>query len=113
MTAVVEWAGVVLGSGAVGSIVTNVFNRRKVKADAGKIDAEAAQTIATTAVTLVAPLQAQVTDLLDRVETLEAENTTTKSKLQLAIDHIRELRYWIRTHLPDKTPPASPSGLGV
>lgn len=86
---------------------------KRTEAEDTKIDAEAAQIIANTAVLLVAPLQTQITELTTRVGSLESENTATKSKLQLAIDHIRALRAWIGTHIPDKMPPQPPPGLGL
>lgn len=113
MTGFFEWASVILGSGAVGSVVTSVVNRKKHKADA-------ASTIAQTAVTLLAPLQSQVRDLLKRVEKLEDENAATKEKLghaetrlEMALGHIKQLRRWIAEHLPDKTPPPPPIQLEV
>lgn len=120
MTTAIEWVGIIAGSGVVGSVVTKAFDRqvtkataRKTEAEETKIDADAASVLAQTAVTLVAPLQTQIDGLTIRVRTLEAENTATKSKLQLAIDHIRELRHWIGTHIPDKSPPQPPADLGV
>lgn len=115
-----EWAGVAAGSGTLGVLITKAFDWQVNRATAGKteaeetkIDAEAAQVIAETAVILVAPLKAQIDSLTARVGTLEAENTVTKTRLQLAIGHITELRRWIATHIPDKTPPQPPEGLGL
>ena len=106
-----EWAGVILGSGAVGSVVTRIVNRSQIQAEEEKLDAEAAHALTQAAVALVAPLQLQITDLLGRVEILENENRETKTLLQKAVDHIRELRRWVHTHMPDRTPPPAPAGL--
>lgn len=84
---------------------------KRAESDAGKVDADAAQVIATTAVTLIAPLQAEIADLRLRMDVLEEENKATKTRLQLAIDYIRELLVFIRNHNPDKTPPTPPRGL--
>jgi len=122
MSTALEWVDTLSGpTGIVMGIVgTKLFERtrsrqeiRVSKASETKIDAEAAKIIAETAMTLVAPLQAQVSDLLVRVGHLEVENTVTKSKLQLAIDHIRELLIFIKNHVPDKTPPTAPDDLGL
>jgi len=111
VSAVAEWVGVVVGSTTAGSLVTAFFNRRKLKAEGNRLDAEAAHVIAQTAVTLVAPLQAQVTELLGRVEALEDENEATRTTLGKAFSYIRELLRWVREHLPDLTPPMPPPGL--
>ena len=108
-----EWAGVIAGSGAVGSVITKLFDWKRAEAEEEKLDADAAQAITQAAIGLIAPLQAQVTDLLERVTILETENHMTKTKLQKAIDHIRELRRWVHTHLPDRTPPAAPVDLMI
>ncbi|EFV12935.2 hypothetical protein [Segniliparus rugosus] len=83
------------------------------EAQESKIDAEAAQVIAVTAVTLVDPLRSQVADLGKRVEVLEQENAATKSTLHQALDYIRSLLSWVHKHLPDKTPPQPPATLGI
>ena len=101
-----ELVGIVVGSSAAGSIVTKVFERRRDRSQGTLLDAEAAQVIANTAVTLVAPLEARVT-------ALEAENLRTKSKLQVAIDHILDVHKWIGEHIPGRQPPQPPSELGL
>lgn len=122
MSSMLDWAIAAGGPAGVllGVVGTKVFDWRvtkkvahKVGSEAKKFDADAAQVIATTAVTLITPLQEQITKLVVRVETLEIENTQTKTRLQLAIDHIRALRTWIRDHIPDRTPPDAPSELGI
>lgn len=112
--------GIVAGSGAIGSVATKVLDRSVTRATANrteaeetKLDADAAQVIAQTAVSLVAPLQTQVDSLRERVMVLEAENNSTKSRLQVAIDHIYELHAWINTHLPQRRPPQPPQALGI
>ena len=104
----------------VGIAGTKVFQRAKERrelrlseAHEAKIDAEAAQIIANTAVALVQPLQEQISKLDGRVKTLERENLATKSTLRLAIDYIRALRSWIFQHVPDKTPPVPPDALCI
>lgn len=115
-----EVAGLVAGSGGFGALVTKLLSRRvdqttanKNEAEEESLKADATESLANAAVLLVAPLQDQITKLTGRVSTLEAENAATKSKLQLAIDHIRELRFWISRQTPDKTPPQPPSALGI
>jgi hypothetical protein len=108
MSALIEWVAAVGGPvGVVAGVTGARFLSRK------KTDAEAAEVVTRAAVALLAPLQEQVTKLATRVEALEVENTATKSKLQLAILHIRELRSWIDQHIPGKTPPQTPAGLGL
>lgn len=123
MSQVLDWAGV--ASGPVGILVGAIgkgwFDKRAAKTTAEtknpseetKLDAEAAQIIANTAVALVAPLKTEITDLTKRVETLETENQEKTTKLQLAVDHIRALYNWIYSHIPDKTPPQPPPTLGI
>ena len=122
MSTTLEWVDTLSGPGGilVGILGTTLFARSKSrqelrvsKASETKIDAEAAKILADTAMTLVAPLQAQVTDLILRVSTLEAENAVTRDKLQIAIDHIRELLIFIKNHVPHMTPPTAPNGLGL
>lgn len=115
-----EWAGMIAGSTVAGGALTKLFDwqvtratARKTNAEETKIDADAAKVIADTAVTLVAPLQAQVLSLSDRLDTVENEHRATKTRLQVAIGHITELRLWIGEHLPDKHPPEPPEGLGI
>lgn len=85
----------------------------KMGYESDKMDAEAAQIISQTAVALVAPLQAQITQLAARVDHLEKENVMTLSKLQIAINHIRDLRSWISEHMPTKQPPSIPPSLDI
>lgn len=122
MSALLDWAVALSGpvGVAIGVAGKSWFDRsvtvatvKRTEAEDTKIDAEAAQIIANTAVMLVAPLQGQITELTGRVGTLEMENTATKTRLQSAIDHIRQLRLFINKHIPDKTPPQPPSGLGL
>jgi len=117
VSSILEWIGVAAGSGGLGALLTKVADawakKRQTEAEAGRIDAEAAQLIAHTAVTLVAPLQAQVEALSARVDHLETQNAETTTKLQIAIDYIRGLRSWIFTHIPDKTPPPTPLALEI
>lgn len=115
ITAIFGPMGVIMG--AVG---VRYMDRHKTRVDtvkAGyeidKLDAEAAAVIASTAVTLVKPLQQQITELVIRVDTLERENIMTVSKLQVAINHIRDLRAWIGRTVPSKDPPPTPSLLEI
>lgn len=120
MSQVLETVGMILGGGFAGSAGTAVFHRRRNRAEVSKIDADAAQVIAETAVTLVAPLQAQITALNERVGTLETENESTKAELAahktlfgIALGHIRELHRWIDQHVPGRDRPQPPSELGL
>ena len=110
MGSLLEWTGVAAGSGVLGSLITKGFDWRlrktEVAAESPKIDAEAAQIIASTAVTLVAPLQSQIEALTGRVGHLEAQYAT-------AVGYIRSLRSWIFTHIPDETPPPPPLTLEI
>ena len=122
-----EMVGLLLGGGVFGTLLNRLFDWRvnkkaakKLEADTEKtaretkkIDIDAAQVIAATAVELVAPLKAELADLRGRVGLLEDENAKTMSKLQMAINHIRELLIFIRNHIPDKTPPTAPADLGI
>lgn len=120
----IEVIAVVTGSGVGGVLLTKasdwVISRatskkvaQRLEAEAGKFDAEAVQAITSAAVALVAPLQAEVTKLTERVVALEDENKKTKTLLQLAIEYIRALRLWIDTQIPDKSPPQPPADLGL
>lgn len=115
MSAVLEWVAALSGpSGVViGAWGKGWLDRRKSVSEGTKIDAEAAQIIANTALSLIAPVEKKVKDLTTRVDELEEENRKTKSKFQVAIDHIRSLYLWIDRHLPDKTPPSLPTALEV
>lgn len=108
MSALLDWANTLQGPvGIVIGVAGSKFFSRK------KDSAEATQIIANTAVFLIEPLRKEIAELTTRVGTLETENTQTKSKLQKAIDHIRELRSWISAQIPDKTPPQAPAELGL
>ena len=115
-------------SGAVlGIYLKSVFDRRLTKANAEeaesiaelneaqeeKLGADAAAVIANTAMALVAPLQAQVTNLAERVATLETENALTTRRLAIAVAYIQELIQWIQTHYPDAEIPNTPTELGI
>lgn len=122
MSQVLQWVtalagpvGVLLGVAGKGWFdrTFTVASTNKIVAEDTKIDSEAAQIIANTAVSLVAPLKTQIEELTSRVEALETENTETKTRLQLAISYIRSLRSWIQVHIPDRTPPAPPTGLDI
>lgn len=101
------------GGGVMGVIVTRVFDwgTGTTKRQNAKIDADAAEVIAKTAVSLVAPLNSQVEDLAKRVGVLEQENEKARTKLQIAVVHIRTLYNWIYTHIHDKQPPEVPEEL--
>lgn len=115
MSAVLEWVAALSGpSGvALGAWGKSWLDKRKSPAEETRIDAEAAQIIANTAVSLIAPVERKMKELAERVELVEEENRQTKSKFQVAIDHIRSLYVWIDRHLPNKTPPSLPTALEV
>ncbi|WP_078323587.1 hypothetical protein [Mycobacteroides salmoniphilum] len=122
MSAVLEWVAALSGpSGVViGAVGKGWMDKRKSPAEKTKIDVEAgfigveaAQIIAATAVSLIAPVEGEMNKLVKRVEVLERENLEAKSKFQVAIDHIRSLYLWIDRHLPNKTPPSLPTALEV
>lgn len=106
MSQILEWVGVVTGSGLAGSALTGLFARRKNKADTAKVFVDAAAV-------LVDPLRHEISDLRDRVGALEEENTTVRSKLRRALGHIKDLYAWIYVHAPSKTPPALPREFDV
>lgn len=119
-----ELIGLVTGSGVGGLVIAKVFDwfteratdkklAKKTEAEAGKFDADAVQAITNAAVTLVTPLQAEITKLTLRVDALEHENLTTKTLLQTSIEYIRALRGWIADHLPGMDPPQPPVDLGL
>jgi len=113
--------------GVLGIWIKSAYDRRLNKANAEesqsivdlneaqeeKLGADAAAVIANTALQLVAPLQAQVTGLAERVATLETENALTNRRLSLAMEYIQELLGWIKIHVPDRTPPGAPHELKV
>lgn len=112
-----EWADTLSGSaGALAGIAaTKLFDRhldrqkrKNAEKEGVKIDADAAQVIANTAVALVAPLKAEIAELRVRVEIVEAENALKTTKIEAAARYIRELLDWIRIHIPDRQPPAPP-----
>lgn len=120
MTQTLEVVGMIAGSGVAGALITKLFERKqarasveKTAAEEGLIDAEAAHIIAGTAVSLVAPLQAEIDKLTVRVGTLETENISTKSLLGVAIDHIHDLHLFIDIHLPGQVRPPLPPTLGL
>lgn len=120
MSAALELVAAVVGSNVLTAGLTNWATRRKLAASisvdessANKMDIEAAQLLVNTAVTLVAPLQSQITDLSTRVGTLEAENVAAKAHFQLAIAYIRDLWAWIDRHMPGRKPPAPPDALNL
>lgn len=101
MSTLLDW---VAALGAPGGIVAGVvgkswFDRGRNTSEVTKIDADAAKIIADTAVLLVAPLRDELKNVTERV--------------QVAIDHIIELRAFIATHLPEKAPPPLPLELGL
>lgn len=105
---------------ALGVIGTKLFDRRKDNAtvdktasEQSKLDAEAIKIIVDAAVALVAPTKKEMEELRRRVEALEIENASTKSKLSSASEYIRRLHSWIREHLPLKTPPSPPLELDI
>lgn len=115
-------AAIAVGGPVLGVSVSKFFDWRvdkktekqvakRAASETTNLDASSAKIIAETAVTLVAPLQDQITKLTTRVDLLETENAATKNKLQLAIDYIRELLVFIRNHNPEMTPPTAPRGL--
>lgn len=110
MSSLLEWAAVAAGSGGLGALITKGFDWRlrtkEVEASTPRLDAEAARIIADTAVSLVAPLQHQLTELQTRVSQLEDQHA-------LALGHIRVLYSWIYSHFPDSTPPAPPKELEI
>lgn len=97
----------------LGVLLGHFLNRSRVHSEETKFDAEAAATITKTALLLVEPLEAKVSDLVGRVAVLEKENAQTAARLKSAIDHIRALRAWIRQHVPYPDPPTPPPGLGL
>ena len=113
MSPVLETVGIVIGSGAAGAAVTEMFNRRKNKSETVKFNAEATQILTSTAVDLIAPLKAEIGILTGRVATLEEKERATKSLLDKAIDHIRELHRWIDRHVPGRDRPQPPPELDV
>ena len=86
-----------IGAIGLGSLLTalvgGLFLMRKTRAESGKLDADAAQTIAAAAASLVAPLSAQVGALEQRIVAVEREHATTRARFASAIRHIRD---WIR-----------------
>ena len=101
-------AGLVIGAFGKGW-----FDRQVNKASARRTDAETDEIVARAAAALVDPLTKRVNQLSERVEKLETENATTKSRLRDAVDYIRTLLLWISVHIQDKTPPPPPGGLEI
>ncbi len=119
-----ELIGVVTGSGVGGVALAKVFDwftdratskkmAKRTEAESGKFDAEAVQAITAAAISLVAPLQAEISELRGRVETLESENQSHQTLLQSAIEYIRILLTWINDRITDQSPPQPPTTLGI
>lgn len=83
----------------------------KTHAESGKFDADAAQIIAQTAVSLVAPLQSEITKLTGRVEKLETENLASQGENRRLKHYIKDLLRWIAEHVPHAAPPPAPSDM--
>ncbi|AVJ51384.1 minor tail protein [Mycobacterium phage Scowl] len=113
MTEVLDWLAVASGPAgiAIGIYGEKWRSRRREPAEIEKTEAEASQIFVETAVALIAPLKAEIADLTVRVNQLEEENYTTKTRLQLSIDYIRVLQSWISKHIPGRKPPAPPAEL--
>lgn len=72
------------GSSSLVLVLRYRADRRKVLADAGKTDAEAAAVLSGAAITLLEPLQAEVSRLTTRVHELEARVATLTADLDAA-----------------------------
>lgn len=77
------------GLGAMGYLLRFRSERRKLGADTGKIEADAVSVLTGTAVSLIAPLQAEIKRLTEQVTALEARIAEAKKELR---DTTRDLR---------------------
>lgn len=94
-----DWAQLLVGTGLGGilaSVVNAVINRRRLGADADKVDAEAADVVTKTALTLVEPLRKRIGELEQEVETLRTKVRETTHELDLCRDASRLKDYRIR-----------------
>ncbi|MCA1009008.1 hypothetical protein LCL87_25130 [Rhodococcus hoagii] len=101
----------VITGGGFTAAVNAVVGRRRSKAEAGKIDADAAKIIAEAAAALVTPMSTRMGSLEQRVEVLEAENAHKTTLLDSAIRFIRDLLDWIGHRVPGEAPPDIPADL--
>lgn len=83
----------------------------RTHSESGKFDAEAAQVIAATTITLLAPLQAEVTELRKEVDSLKNDALSTQGENRRLKHYIKDLLRWITEHVPDGCPPPAPSDL--
>lgn len=91
----------VMTGGGFAAAINAVVNRRRTRAESGKIDAEAAQIIANAAAALVGPLNERLGQHEQRIQQLEIRDAEK-------LGYIRTLLRWIAEHVPGLTPPEPP-----
>lgn len=91
------------GLAGVGSMVTALFNRKKIYAEAGKSGADSAQVLSAASVALLEPMQIQMARLSanliesqNRVDSLDTKLTATNTKLRKTNEELDSARYQIR-----------------
>lgn len=86
------------GLGAVGYMLRFRAERRKLGADTGKIEADAVSVLTGTAVSLIAPLQAEIKRLYDHVSDLERQVEEAKTELRSTKKELRTAQAIIAHH---------------
>lgn len=81
----VELAISVLSGGAVTGLLTHLFNRKVVKANVKKIEADAAAAAVAAAKSVVEILERQVTDMDDCIEDLKKQNAEQQKLLDQCV----------------------------
>ncbi|MBM4517682.1 hypothetical protein GS432_21555 [Rhodococcus hoagii] len=109
MGTMIQLALAAIAGGALNAIINALVGRRRSQAETGKIDADAAQVIANTAVQLVGPINERMGQLEQRIRALEDENRHERLRGAAKLEYIRVLMRWIAEHLPGRTPPEPPA----
>lgn len=89
----------------------SVADTELTEAQTTKIDVESAKVITEVAITLLAPLKKELSDLRIRVDALEDERDSLAGKLRRAIAYIKELRFWVELRNLGEEPPPMPVDL--
>ncbi len=86
------------GLGAIGYMLRFKAERKKLGADTGKIEADAVSVLTGTAVSLIAPLHAEIKRLTDQVDALEAQVKEAKKVLRDTIAKLKAAEAIIDHH---------------
>jgi len=81
---------VVIGSGALSSIITNLFNRYKTRSDANKSQAEANKTLAEAAEILIEPLKKQIEEQSKQIAEQDKELQSLRKEVKRVLVYADE-----------------------